>query len=154
MPSSQLIAEPSRNPLAPVMELVGWLTSPTLHIAIGVLAGLIATNLMRRHHLRWTWAGSVLALVVLDYSAFEGWGTTLGATALCAAMRGRHLHREDLQAGGDLAEIASARRGPFAVLCVLSQRLRQHLGSSPTRPALRDERMIVGRAAGGEVVSI
>jgi type IV secretory pathway TraG/TraD family ATPase VirD4 len=154
MPSSQLAAEPSANPLQPVTELAGWLTSTTLHIAIGILAGLIVTNLMRRHHLRWTWAGSVLALVVLDHSAFDGWGATLAATALCATVRGRHLHREDLDAGGDLAEIANARCGPLALSRALFQGFRHHLGSSPTRLALRGERMIVGRATNGQAVSI
>ncbi len=154
MRSSQFTAEPPANPLAPVTELAHWLISTTLHIAVGVLAGLIVTHLMRRHHLRWTWAASALALAVLARTTFEGWGTTLGATALCAAARGRHLHREDLLAGGDLAEIASARRGPLAAQRVLFQRLRQYVGSSPTRHPLRDERVIVGRVPSGDVVSI
>src|ERR1700726_3101958 len=103
--------EPPVKPLAPLIELARWLNSTTLHMAIGVLAGLVAAHLMRRHHLRWTWAVSALALAVMARSVFKGWSwsSTLDIAALSAAARGRHLHREDLLAGGDLAEIASAR---------------------------------------------
>jgi hypothetical protein len=154
MSSPQFNTEAPANPLAPLAELVGWLTSTVLHIAIGVLAGLIATHLMRRNHLRWTWAASALAFTVLARSMFEVWATTLGAATLCATVRGRHLHREDLLAGGDLAQIASARRGPLAVLRAVALKLRAHVGSSLGGPALRNERMIVGRADSGELVSI
>ena len=154
MPSSQLITEPPADPLAPVSELAQWLASTTLHVVIGVLAGLIATSFMRRHHLRWTWAASALALAVFVHSPFEGWATALDVAALCAATRGHRLHREDLFAGGDLAEIASDRLGPLEVLRGLSRALRGRLWSSSVAHVLHDEHMTVGCAAGGELVSI
>jgi conjugal transfer pilus assembly protein TraD len=155
MPSSEYTTEPPVvNPLAPLGELVGWLTSTTLHIIIGVAVGLIAARVMRGRHLRWTWAASALVVVVLAGSEFAGWATTLDTAALCATVRGRRWHREDLMAGGDLADIAAARRGPIAALRTLSLKLSERFGSSPAHNALRDERMIVGRTEMGEVVSI
>jgi hypothetical protein len=155
MPSSEYTPEPQVvNPLAPLAELVGWLASTTLHLAIGVVVGLIAARVMRRRHLRWTWAASALAFVVLARAELAGWATTLGSASLLATVRGAHWQREDLMAGGDLAEIAAARRGPLAALRTLSQKLSQRLGSPPLRDALRDERMVVGRTDTGETVSI
>lgn len=154
MPSSEYTEHPVVNPLAPLGELVGWLTSTTLHIIIGVLVGLIAARVMRGRHLRWTWAASALVVVVLAGSELAGWATTLDTAALCAAVRGRRWHREDLMAGGDLADIAAARRGPIAALRTLSLKLSERFGPSPAHNALRDGRMIVGRTEMGEVVSI
>jgi hypothetical protein len=154
MPSSEYNTEHPINPLAPLGELVGWLSSTTLHIIIGVLVGVIAARLMRHCHLRWTWAASALAVVVLAGSELAGWATTLDIAALCATVRGRRWHREDLMAGGDLAEIAAARRGPIAALRTLSLKLSERSGSSPAQNALSDGRMIVGRTEMGEVVSI
>ncbi|HEX4837243.1 MAG TPA: helicase HerA-like domain-containing protein, partial [Solirubrobacteraceae bacterium] len=154
MPSSAYTTEPPANPLAPIAELVGWLSSTTLHITIGVLAGLIAARVMRHSHLHWTWAALAFALIVLARPAFAGWATTLGVAALCATVRGRHWHREDLMAGGDLAEIATVRRGPLAALHTLARKLSDRIGSSAAQTALRDERMIVGRTDAGEIVSI
>lgn len=57
-------------------------------------------------------------------------------------------------AGGDLAEIATTRRGPLAVLHVLSRWLLRHTISSPTRNALCDGRMSIGRTATGKTLSI
>jgi conjugal transfer pilus assembly protein TraD len=154
MPSSEYTNEPAVNPLAPLGELVGWLTSTTLHIIIGVVVGLIAARVMRHRHLRWTWAASALVVVVLCGSELAGWATTLDTAALCAAVRGRRWHREDLMAGGDLADIAAARRGPLAALRSLSLKLSGRFGPSPAHSALRDGRMIVGRTEMGEVMSI
>jgi hypothetical protein len=155
MPSSEYTTEhPVVNPLAPLGELVGWLTSTTLHIIIGVLVGLIAARVMRGRHLRWTWAASALVVVVLAGFELAGWATTLDTAALCAAVRGRRWHREDLMAGGDLADIAAARRGPLAALRTLSLKLSEHVGPSPAQNALRGERMIVERTRAGETVSI
>src|ERR1700684_2186826 len=136
-------------------EFVGWLTSTTLHILVGVVAGMVAARIMRHRHLSWTWAAVTLAVVVPAHAAFADWATALGTAALCAALRGRHWHREDLMAGGDLAEIAAARRGPLTVLRALSRLLRYEcIGRSSTQAVLRHERMSVGRTEDGESVSI
>jgi type IV secretory pathway TraG/TraD family ATPase VirD4 len=155
MPSYEYAtAEAPVNPLAPLAELAGSLISTTLHLAIGVIVGLIAARVMRRRHLHWTWAASALAFLLLARSTFGGLATTLDTAALCAALRGRHWHQEDLMAGGDLAEIATARRGPLVALRTLSHKLMQHVGSSPMQNALCDERMAIGRTDAGETLSI
>lgn len=154
MPWPEHTTEPPANPLAPLDELFGWLTSTSLHLAIGVAAGMIAARVMRHRHLRWTWAALALAFLVLARSTFAEWATTFGTAALYATVRGRHWHQEDLTAGGDLAEIAAARRGPFATLRTLAQKVMQYVGSSPTQNAVREERMILGRTDTGEIVSI
>lgn len=142
------------NPLEPLTELVGWLTSATLHVAVGVVVGLVATRAMRRHRLRWTWAASALAFLLLARPTLGVPASTLDTAALCATLRGRHWHREDVMAGGDLAEIAAARRGPVAALCTLVLRLVRHAAAPPTHNALCDERMIVGREDTGATVAI
>jgi len=154
MQPSQYTSEVPVNPLEPLTELLGWLTSTTLHVAIGVILGLTAARVMRQRHLRWTWAASAFAVALLAHSLFGTWASTLGTAALCATARGRHWHNEDIMAGGDLAEIAAERHGPVHVLRALSRRVSERLGLSPALTALRDERMPVGRANTGETVSI
>jgi hypothetical protein len=154
MPSSPYTTEPPVNPLAPLAELAGRLTSTTLHVMVGVAIGITAAHVMRCRHLRWTWAASALGPIVLDPAMFAGWSTTLAASALCAAMRGRRWHHEDLAAGGDLGEIATHRRGPLDVLRPLSRQLWQRFVPAPTLTALRGERVVIGRTDSGETVSI
>jgi hypothetical protein len=154
MPSSTYTTEPAVNPLAPLAELAGWLISTTLYVALGLLAGMIAARAMRGHHLRWTWATLALAPVVLDPTMFSGWAATLAAGGVCAAVRGRRWHREDLLAGGDLAEIASRRRGPLDALLMLTRTLRARLGAVSPPTALRGGRMPIGRTESGETMSI
>jgi type IV secretory pathway TraG/TraD family ATPase VirD4 len=152
MPPSDLI-EPT-HPLLPTAELVGWFSSTTSYILLGALLGTIAARFMRHRHLRWTWAATALGVVVLARSVFAEWSTALDTAALCASIRGRRWHREDLLAGGDLTEIAVARRGPLFALRTLSVALREYLGHSRVQTALRHERMSIGRTDSGESVSI
>ncbi len=154
MPSSLHTIESSVNPLAPLAELADWFTSTTLHIIVGILLGTIGARVMRRRHMRWTWAALALALVVVVRSALADWATTLSTAALWAMLRGRHWHREDLMAGGDLAEIAAARRGPLRGLRALSWILVEQVGRSRRQNALRGERIAIGRADTGEIGSI
>ncbi len=146
MPSSQYTVEdPINNQLEPLSELVGWLGSTTLHLTLGLAAGLIATRVMRRRHLRWTWAALALTVLLLARPALGAPLATLDSAALFAALRGRHWHREDLMAGGDLAEVAAARCGPIAVLRAISSRSLRLVASPSTHEPLRHERMAVGR---------
>jgi type IV secretory pathway TraG/TraD family ATPase VirD4 len=108
---------------------------------------------MRHRHLRWTWAAATFALFVLAGSALAGWALTLDTAALCATVRGRRWHREDLMAGGDLADIAAARRGPLAAIRTFTSTLLERLRPAPVT-ALRHERMSVGRTDSHEQVSI
>lgn len=154
MPSSPYTAEPTVDPLAPLAELADWLTSTSVHVAAGLATGMVAAHLMRRYHLRWTWAVSALAPVALDPSMFTGWSTTLLVGGLFAAVRGRRWHREDLMAGGDLAEVATSRRGPFSSLRSISRQLRRRFEFSPAPRALQDGYMMLGRAQSHEAMSI
>ena len=64
---------------------------------------------------------------------------TLGTAALCATVRGRRWHREDVEAGADLAEIAAGRRGPLDALRSLVRELQARW-------------IPVGRRAGGAAI--
>lgn len=154
MPASQYTNEAQVNPLQPLSELVAWLASTTVHVAIGVAVGLVAVRVMRRRHLRWTWAACVLPVAIFAHSIFAGWASTLATAAFCAGARGRHWHAEDLMAGGDLAEIAVKRRGPSDALRTSARRLFERIVHPSTWTSLRDERAPVGRAESGETVSI
>jgi hypothetical protein len=154
MPSSPHTIEPLVDPLAIAAELVGWLISAMQHVAIGAVLGLVAARVLRQRHLRWTWVVPALVVVLLDRPMPADWSTTLTTACLCAAVRGRHWHREDLMVGGDLAEIAADRRGPLDVAHRLSREIWQHIGSLSTPIALRDDHMVIGRTESGETVSI
>jgi hypothetical protein len=85
---------------------------------------------------------------------FAGWSATLAAGALCAAVRGRRWHREDVMAGGDLAEIAARRRGPFDAWRSVSRQLWRRIDFSPTPRALQGGHMMLGRTESRETMSI
>ena len=101
------------NPLAPLGEMLHWLTSTTLHVALGVLLGWTVARLMRSHQLSWTWAAAAFGVWLIGRPLFGGLGLTFGVAALAAARRGRRWRREDIQAGGDLAQIARSFQGPL-----------------------------------------
>ena len=127
---------------------------------------------MRSRHLRWTWAPVALAVVVLARSVIGGAAaSTLGTAALCATVRGRRWHREDLDAGADLAEIAAERRGPLDAARTVVRRSMPRLLAliAPKLPArwapriaigaartdwFRADRLIVGEEENGRPVSI
>jgi type IV secretory system conjugative DNA transfer VirD4/TraG family protein/helicase HerA-like protein len=104
------------DPLAPLGQLAHWLTSTTLHVALGALLGLLGARLMRHRHLHWSWAAVALAFVVPVRPLLGGSATVLGLTLFVAAARGRRWHREDLQAGSDLAALAADRWSPLDAL--------------------------------------
>lgn len=155
MPSSGYINEPSANPLGPVEQLVHWLMTTTAHLAIGLAIGLVAARVMRSRHLRWTWAAMALALVLLAWSALGG-GTavTLSMAALSATVRGRRWHREDVDAGADLADMAAGRRGPLDALRSLAHGIELRRHGATSESWLAGDRLIVGRERDGRPVSI
>ena len=101
------------NPLAPLEEMLDWLASTTLHVALGVLLGWGVARLMRSRQLSWTWAAAAFPVWLIVRPLFGGLGLTLGVAALSAASRGRRWRREDIQAGGDLAQIVRSFQGPL-----------------------------------------
>jgi Type IV secretion-system coupling protein DNA-binding domain len=144
------------NPLEPIDQLAHWLTSAAVHGAIGVVIGLIAVRLMHHRHLRWTWAPTALGVDVLAAPVLGGGAAwTLGIAALCATVRGRRWHREEVQAGADLAELAANRRGPVDALRTLARRTVPRLiaGWAPRSPiagwAVQGVSLVGGKARSG-----
>ena len=112
--------EGGSNQFAPVGQLADWIGSTTLHVVLGILLGWGVARLMRSHQLNWTWAGVALLVWVILRPLFGGLGLTLGVAALAAAGRGRRWRREDLEAGGDLAQIARSFLGPLDAVRALN----------------------------------
>lgn len=154
MSSSEYTTEPVVNPLEPVEQLFRWVTTTTIHLAIGLVLGLIAATVMRRRHLRWTWASGALVLVVLARRILGGDALMLCTAALCATVRGRRWYREDIETGADMADVAAERRGPLDVARRLVRRI-QTARSAATRDGwFRGGRLIVGYEQDGRVVTI
>ncbi len=120
MPSSRYTSEPAPgpaiNPLGPAEQLGHWLLTTTTHVALGLVIGFVLARQMRAMHLRWTWATVALAVVMITRPLLDRYALTCASAALCAAVRSRRWHREDIQAGADLAEIAGQRHGPLDAL--------------------------------------
>lgn len=104
------------DPLAPIEHALQWASGFAVHLALGLLLGLLAARAMRARHLHWSWAAAGLAPVLLAREPLAGSATPLAVAALAAAARGRRWHREDIEAGADLAELAAERRRPLDAL--------------------------------------
>jgi conjugal transfer pilus assembly protein TraD len=142
------------DPLAPLQQLAHWLTSATVHVALGLAIGAIAARMLRSRHLHWSWAACGLAVDWLIRSPLGSWSLTLGVAALGAGLRGRRWHREDVDAGADLAEIARRRYGPLDALVALIRRVAHRDESLRTDGWFRGEQLIVGRDEDGRDVPI
>jgi hypothetical protein len=144
------------NPLEPIEQLAHWLTAAAVHGVLGVVIGLIAVRVMHHRHLHWTWAPTALVVDVLAAPVLGGsiaW--TLGIAALCASVRGRRWHREEVEAGADLAELAANRRGPLDALRMLLRRTAPRLiaGWAPQSKILAGVKGWLPNAAGVDWVS-
>ncbi|MGA2455803.1 MAG: TraM recognition domain-containing protein [Solirubrobacteraceae bacterium] len=154
MPSNRY-PEGAVDPQATVDEFVHWVLSATVHCAVGVMLGILAARLMRRRHLHWSWATGALALVIVVRPVLGGATLTLALAAVFATLRSRRWHREDIEAGADLADMAARRTRPLEMLRSLSSaaapRLRERFGVG--RRA-RARGLALGRDEGGRTVSI
>jgi hypothetical protein len=126
----------------------------TVHLAIGLAIGLIAVTVMRRRHLRWTWASGALVLVVLTRRILGGDALTLGTAALYATVRGRRWHREDLDTGADMADVAIGRQGPVDALRLLARKVRARRSAPGAESWWRGDRLTVGHERDGRAVTI
>jgi hypothetical protein len=133
MPSSHVVHEGAVDPLATVAEFLHWLIATIVHLTLGLALGALAARLMCSRHLHWSWAAGALALLVMVSPSLAGWTSTLALAAVFATVRGRRWHREDLQAGGDLADLAGHRWAPPDLLRVLAgtlaMRVRERIGA-------------------------
>jgi type IV secretory pathway TraG/TraD family ATPase VirD4 len=148
--------EPPASPVAPVEQLGSWLLGTTGQLVLGLTIGAVFARLMRRAHLHWSWAVLGLALVAICGHVLKGSTSVLGIAAASAVAFGRRWHREDLEAGIDLAEIAAERRRPVDLL----RSCAHELAAARGRPGLggrhpcRGEELIVGSDQHSRLVSI
>jgi len=155
MPQTTAFPEPEADPLLPLRELAHWLVGTTVHIALGLVLGMLAARLLRRGNLHWSWAGSALALIVAARRSFSSLSSPAAVAALGALIWSRRWHREDVEAGSDLALLAARRRGPFDLLRSISHavwlRRRKSLGGARW---FGGAGLILGRDQKGRAVSI
>jgi Type IV secretion-system coupling protein DNA-binding domain len=133
MSLDQKAREEAFDPWTPVHQLVHWLADTATHAALALVIAAALARFMRARHLHWSWAAIACAALVLARAALAGWATALVLATLLAAVRGRRWHREDLDAGADLREIAEMRIRPSDVLRAgvreLGARVRTRLGA-------------------------
>jgi conjugal transfer pilus assembly protein TraD len=151
---NKLASERAVNPLFPLEEAARWLLSASIHVAVGLLIGLAAARLIRRKHLHWTWGALSLGIVILVRPVLGGSALTLGVAAFFCTLRSRRWHREDVDAGADLARIAQRRRGPLDALRPLLGRISSRSEGHGADRWVKDGQLVLGRDEGGRWVSI
>ena len=136
-------------------SLARWLTDAAAPVAIGLLIGSAGARLLRVREFHWSWAAAPLVIGAALHSTAAPVGSMLVATGLCAMLCGRRRHREDLQAGADLAVAAARRRRPVDALrrAAGTRELRRRRKSGPSG-WFRSGEMIVARDARGALVSV
>ena len=154
---SHAFSEAPVDPASIVDELLGWLCSAGFHGILGIALGVLAARAMRARHLHWSWAAGVLAVTALARPLHGGWMLTLASASLLASARGRRWHREDLDAGADLAELAARRTGPLDLVRWLALALAARAGGPERIGAARRlhaQELLVGHDEGHRRVSI
>jgi hypothetical protein len=158
MPTQYTEQQP--DPLTAVSELAHWLINAGLHCALAILIGRLAAHQMRRRHLHWSWAAIVFVAAIAmrpELALLPDGELTIAVAALTAAARGRRWHREDLDAGADLAGIAAARLTPLEAMRRLTlagveslRSRRPHVSRDVQAPA----ELVLGRDECGHAVAI
>jgi conjugal transfer pilus assembly protein TraD len=146
--------EGAANPLAPLGTLIAWIASSTLHVALGVILGLGVARLMRHRQLNWTWTLVALVGIWIARPLLGGLALTLGVAALCAARRGRRWRREDIEAGGDLAQIARSFLGPLDVARTLHARIALRRLADQGASWFQGNELLIGEERDGHPVRI
>jgi type IV secretory pathway TraG/TraD family ATPase VirD4 len=143
------------DPLEPLIGLAHLLAEQAIELACGLTLGAAAARVLRARGMHWSWAALLLGAVVLLRSLEGAWTTVALAASVGALLRSRRWHREDLDAGVDLARTARSRRGPHDTLRILLEPLRARLiRAHGSTGWFRGEELILGRTAGGRPVSI
>jgi Type IV secretion-system coupling protein DNA-binding domain len=143
------------DPLEPLIGLAHLLAWQTIELACGLALGAAAARVLRARGMHWSWAALAVGAVVLLRSLAGAWTMVMLAASVGALVRSRRWHREDLDAGADLARAARLRRRPLDTLRISleslrARRIRMH---GPTG-WFRGEELILGHAADGRAVSI
>ena len=136
MPSHAFPEVPA-DPASTVDVLLSWFAAAGLHGILGVLLGVLGARAMRARHLHWSWAAGALAICAVTRPLNGGWMLTLASASLIATARGRRWHREDLEAGADLADIAARRTRPLDLVRSLALALPRW---GPIQELIRGER--------------
>jgi conjugal transfer pilus assembly protein TraD len=152
MPSN-VFPEGAVDPQATVDEFLHWVLSASLRCAVGVTLGILTARLLRRKHLHWSWGIGALALVLAAWPLLGGAAPTLAIAVLLATLRSRRWHREDIEAGADLAELAERRAHPSGLVraLALAPRLPERFGICFWT---RQRGLALGRDENGRTVSI
>ncbi len=155
MPSSEAFPQQGVHPLAPIEQAGGWLVSTAVHVALGLLLGVVVARILRRGHLRWSWAAWGLGLLTLGRGILGGWANTALVAATGATLLSRSWHRRDIETGHDLAVLAATRRGPLDALrsAGVQVALRRRANAA-TDAWFRDGELIVGRDACGRMATV
>ena len=149
MPRSNTSPE-TAYPLASLGELVHWLVGVTIYAVLGLAIGMIAARMLRVRHLHWSWATVACILVAALRAPLGQLAPVLGIAALTATARSRRWHREDIEAGADLAELAAGRRRPVDLLRRVVHAIALHRRRSRGAGGwFRGEELILGRDARG-----
>jgi type IV secretory pathway TraG/TraD family ATPase VirD4 len=143
------------DPLEPLIGLAHLLAAQAIELACGLTLGAAAARVLRARGMHWSWAALALGAVVLLRSLEGAWTTVALAASVGALLRSRRWHREDLDAGVDLARAARSRRRPHDTLRILFEPLRARLiRAHGSTGWFRGEELILGRTPGGRAVSI
>jgi type IV secretory pathway TraG/TraD family ATPase VirD4 len=104
------------EPAVPLLELAHWLSSTAASLVVGLVIGILGARATRRLQLHWSWAACAFALLVVLHAQMGSAGTVLTIALGSAAAFARRAHREDVDGGCDLGELAVRRRTPLDVL--------------------------------------
>ena len=155
MPSPNTYLEAESKPGAVVAHLAHWLLGVTAHCALGVVLGFLAARSMRSRHVHWSWAALGCVLVLMARSELAGAAPTLTLAFALAGARSRRWHREDLEAGADLAALASARRTALDLLRRFARVMELRLRDTLSLPRwIRGGRLVLGLDESNRPVSI
>ncbi len=82
-------------------------------IVLAFALGAVGASVLRRRRLHWSWAPFVLVLALLAEPVLGKSGSVVILAGAVATLRARRRHRDDLEAGADLARAARARLTPL-----------------------------------------
>ena len=154
MPSSNHLSQPGPALSAAIGQLAERLLGVAISCALGLLIAMSVGRALRRRHLHWSWAAILLTPVALAPSALGSWSLTLGVAGAAAVAWGRRWHREDLEAGADLARLASERRSPADALLGVLARVELRRRMTAGGAWLRGGRLLLGADQSSRPISI
>jgi conjugal transfer pilus assembly protein TraD len=152
MSPAELFAE-NTSLLAPLAALAHGVVVAAAGLLLGLALAVLVARLMRAKGIHWGWAAIACPTIFLLRAPLHGAAVVLLIAALAATRRSHRWHREDLEAGADLAQAAARRLSPVDVLGLV---WRAHLVTH-WRPRIRSSRegeMVLGVDASGRTVSV